>query len=334
MLETTVDQRQLEGAPLSWSPDLVRLLGRDGRLWEIDPSRASRSRQTAAAFRPFSAAELRAQLHAELGERLEVTGTGHFLVAHPPGQGGHWAQRFEDLYASCIHYFAVRGFRPRPPQFPLVALVWPSQADFARYAASEGFSARPGLLGYYSLASNRITLYDLAHGEASPHDWRRNAATLIHEATHQTAFNIGVHSRYAPPPRWVAEGLGTLFEAPGVYDSRSFPHSPDRINRGRLAQFREYLARGRPAVAFVELVRSDRLFDTHPAAAYAEAWALTWFLVETRPQQYCQYLARTAAHAAFEPVSAQARLADFTSIFATDLRILDAQFRDFVDQAR
>ncbi|MFN9752880.1 MAG: DUF1570 domain-containing protein [Planctomycetota bacterium] len=29
---------------------------------------------------------------------------------------------------------------------------------------------------------------------------------MVHEATHQIAFNTGIHSRFAPMPRWFTEG--------------------------------------------------------------------------------------------------------------------------------
>ena len=39
--------------------------------------------------------------------------------------------------------------------------------------------------------------------------------TIIHEATHQTAYNVGVHARFADQPRWLVEGLAMMFEAEG-----------------------------------------------------------------------------------------------------------------------
>ena len=118
-----------------------------------------------------------------------------------------------------------------------------------------------------------MTLFD-----SGQKDWEQNASTIIHEATHQTAFNTGVHSRFGTPPRWVAEGLGTLYEARGFWNSRSYTQQSDRLNTGRLAQFREFIAAGRPAGAFVDMISSDRIFQRNPAAAYAEAWALSFYL--------------------------------------------------------
>jgi hypothetical protein len=328
-LNVELEGLRVEAMPLSTSDSLVRLLGRDGRLWEIHPSEAGEARQTGQRFRPFTAAELRAALQRELGARLEVTGTGHYLVAHPQGKGGYWADRFEDLYRSFVHYFRARGLTVREPEFPLVAVVWGTREEFARHAAEQGYPPPPGLLGYYSVATNRISLFDIDSGKPSKEGWKQNAATIIHEATHQTAFNTGIHSRYTLPPRWLAEGLGMLFEAPGVYDSRHFDHQPERVNRQRLSQFRRYAQR-RPAGTLLELIGSDRLFQARPDDAYAEAWALSFYLVETQPRKYCEYLKRTAALPAFAPYPSARRLADFTAIFGGNLRHLEAQYLEYV----
>jgi hypothetical protein len=186
------------------------------------------------------------------------------------------------------------------------------------------------VLGYYSLTSNRIVLYDVGGGRADARAWQWSAATIIHEATHQTAFNTGVHSRYAAPPVWVAEGLATMFEAPGVYDSRSFAKRSDRVNQGRLGQFNQLVAPRHKAEMLQEIVAGDAPFRRNAAAAYAEAWALTFFLVETDSRRYADYLARTAKRPAFTAYTAGERTSDFTAEFGDDWRMLEARFLRFI----
>ena len=153
---------------------------------------------------------------------------------------------------------------------------------------------------------------------------------LIHEATHQTAFNTGIHNRYSPPPDWVSEGLATMFEAPGVYDSPNHSQAADRVNRDRLRDFVKFVApRHRPEVIAL-IVASDDLFHVNPAAAYAEAWAFTFFLVETQPRKYAEYLKRTASHRPFHPCTASERTADFAAVFGSDWRMLEARFLRFM----
>jgi hypothetical protein len=270
---------------------------------------------------------LRSRLSQEFGRGFEVSSTGHYLVVHPLGQSDQWSKRFEELYRSFVHYFSVRGLKLKAPEFPLVAIALNSRDEFLRYAARDGANVGQNVLGYYSPQSNRIALYDVAAGNKAA--WHYNAETIIHEAAHQTAFNTGVHNRFSPPPRWVAEGLGMLFEAPGVWNARYSSRSQDRINPSRLAQFRQRLGR-RKVDALANLIGSDRAFQSDPEAAYAEAWAFTYFLVETRPRDYSKYLAVTAAKPDFQLTTSAERMADFTAVFGKDLKMLDALYRRFI----
>jgi hypothetical protein len=333
-IEMLLRGTRLEGTPLAWSEQRVFLLARDGRLWDFKPQEAEDFRKTGSPFRPLTAPMLRSQLESELGRDYEVSATGHFVVAHPRGQKDQWADRFEEMYRSFIAYFSVRGFRLQQPAFPLVAIVWKSRDDFMRYTARDGGRPSEALLGYYSLETNRVTLFDVGGGRTSSADWQQNFATIIHEAAHQTAFNTGIHSRFSPPPGWVAEGLGTLFEARGVNNSRAYTNQSDRINRGRFEQFKQYRASRRKPDSLMQLIASDRAFDRDTAAAYSEAWMLTFYLVESLPREYAQYLARTANRPAFSDYPSASRLADFTAVFGSDFRMLDARFLRFVDSLR
>jgi hypothetical protein len=329
MIEFSFQGQKVEAAPISWNTREVHLLGRDGRLLSVDPAHVSDFTKSSAEFRVFSPSEFRAELMRELGDGYEVSGTSHYLVAHPRGQGEKWAERFEDLYRSFVHFFSVRGMEPAPPQFPLVGIVCRDRAEFVRHAAAQGDSVPSGVVGYYNIGSNRINLYDMG-AKADSANWRQNAGVLIHEATHQSAFNTGIHSRYCPPPLWLAEGLAMLFEAPGVYDSHSFTRPADRVNRDRLRVFRKELAAHHRPEILAALVASDDLFRANPMAAYAESWAFSFFLVETEPQKYLECLKRTASRPPFQEYTAGERTADFTAIFGSDWRMLEARFLRFM----
>jgi hypothetical protein len=264
---------------------------------------------------------------SEFGQGYEVSGVGHYLVVHPAGKRDQWAPRFEELYRSFVHYFSARGWRLTEPRFPLVAVVYPRQADFAQQARREGAPASGGLLGYYSPSTNRILMYDSSAGSG---DWTTNAETIIHEAAHQSAFNTGVHSRFGVAPRWVVEGVGTMFEARGVWQSRTYPQQADRINRQQLANWRRYAQSRRPKDAIAQLVSSDRAFQTDIDGAYHESWALSFFLSETEPRKYFEYLTKTAAVKPFSAYRSPQRLQDFTDTFGSDLTMLDARMQRFM----
>ncbi len=328
MIELSLTGKTLEGMPIAWNEEKIHLLGRDGRLWDFAPSEASNVRKMSSPFRGYSPSELRAVLLGELGNDYEVSGTGHYLIAHPRDQRDQWPEHFEDLYRSFVHFFSVRGFNPKPLPFPLIGVVCRSQSDFMRISAAQGQPVGRGILGYYELITNRITLFDM--GQANTARWKKNAAVLIHEATHQMAFNTGIHSRYHRPPLWVVEGLAMLFEAPGVYDSYNYTQPSDRVNRDRLAAFRKYVAPYHRPELIKAITASDEIFRLKTGAAYAEAWALTFFLIETEPRKYIDYLQCTAALAPFESDTPEQRVATFTAVFGSDWRMLEARFLRFI----
>lgn len=329
-LSFTLRGQRLEGTPLVWDDASVLMLSRDGRLHDFHPDEAQDARKASTSFRGYSAGEMRDRLARELGREFDVTHTGHYLVAHPKGSKQDWAPRFEEMYRQFVHYFSIRGFSPREPEFPLVAIVWPTREAFQRYAASEGSPAGPGYLGYYSARSNRVTLFDQRDDGGTSTD---NGDTIVHEVTHQTAYNTGIHRRFADSPRWLVEGLGTMFEARGVWNSRSFPNRGDRVNAGRLQEFQR-LRSSRPPGRTAQIVADDRLFQTDVSAAYAEAWAFSFYLAEKMPRQYCEYLELTASKPVFRDYPSAARLHDFTQVFGRDLKLLEAQFLRFMDELK
>ncbi len=324
--------RSVEGAPLAWSDSFAALLKPDGSLIQLDP-RQVQVEKTTRRFEPYTTTAMRRALEQEFGSEFEVTAAGPYLVVHPRGQGRAWAGRFDELYRGFQGYFAVRGFTLNKLEFPLIAIVLRNREEYLRYLQKYAPEMPTSTLGFYSPATNRVLLYDASDGRNND-SWYANAETIIHEATHQTAFNTGIHSRYNATPRWVAEGLGTLFESRGVWSGRAGGSRAERINRKQLAAFRQYLKAGRAADSLAQLIASDQAFRLNAENAYAEAWALTFYLSETRPREYASYLTKIAQQPNFSDYASQQRMADFTAIFGGNLAHLDAQFVRFVNELR
>jgi len=332
MFRATVDGETFEGKPLAWTDYEMHLLGRDGRLHHFNPREAKNAKKTSPTFVSYSVPEMRRTLEREFGNAFDVTATKHYLVVHPRGGSNQWPQRFEELYRSFMAYFRVRGFHLEEPEFPLVAVVYPNQDDFKKSVSNSGGNASSGTLGLYYPNSNRVELFDLKPGTFNS-DWFDTAHTIIHEATHQTAYNVGIHNRFADQPVWLAEGLATMFEARGVRDSQSFHSFNDRINHARLADFRAGLKQRQPGT-LLSLVASDKLFETDVTAAYANAWALTLYLCETRPRELAEYFQMTAARPDFSAYFATQRVADFKECFGSDLKKLEANFLAWTAQIK
>ena len=224
-LRMDVHGQRREGTALRWTKGEVQMLYRDGSMEVLKRSQARNVQKQSRGFRPYSSATVRDMLMREFGAGWDVSTTVHYLVVHPMGDTSGWEQRFEMLYREMLSYFSVRGIDVHEPKFPMVAVIMPNEQAFQTYSQRLGINLGPGYLGFYVSDTNRILMFN--SGAAS------NVETVIHEAAHQTAFNTGIHNRFSPPPRWICEGIGTLFEAPGVYNSSKYKSRRDRINRGQ-----------------------------------------------------------------------------------------------------
>ncbi len=331
-MQVDVEGKRLEGAPLHLKGKTCYMLRPDGQMVKFASAKASNYKKVDDKFRAFDYATMRGELMSEFGGGFEVSGAGHYLVVHPAGERDKWAGRFAALYRSFTYYFGQRGFTPARPAFPLVAVVFRDRQQFVQYSLRAGTPVSPTVLGYYSPMSNRILMYDMTAGD--PHKeshWQATAETIIHEAAHQTAFNTGIHGRFAEQPQWVVEGLGTLFEAPGVWDARKHPSQAARINRYRRDTFRKYAANWKKGT-LAEIVSSDRLFKQNADAAYAIAWAVTFYLSETSPRRYTTYLKTVAARPILQKYQAPVRLADFQKAFGNDLNLLEANMLRYMSK--
>ncbi|MBA2113436.1 DUF1570 domain-containing protein [Bremerella alba] len=330
MIQLDLKDETIQATPVLATEQRVIMLGRDGRMWDFAPQSASNFVQLATSFRPLPQFEMRGDLLAEFGNGYDVTGTGNYLVVHPAGQKDAWASQFEKLFRSFHRYFAARGIHLQRNEFPLVAVVFPDFRSYQEYAAKDGMRVSPGLVGYYSSLTNRVALYDVTHGNHDNPAWSDNMATIIHEATHQTAFNTGVHSRYAPQPKWMVEGLATMFEAPGVWDSHNHATLRDRVNKTRMLEFLEYAKTRRPANSMAQFIATDDAYYKRPATAYGEGWAMVFYLIETRPREFAAYVRKVAARSADQDYTAEERLRDFQSAFGSNFDQLEAHFLRYI----
>lgn len=325
VLKVSVRGRELTGRVVSQTASHVWFQSREGRLDNFPVDWVSEYRELSAAFRPAKAADVKAALTRELGDQYQVAWSGPYVVAGRNGMAERYAGMFDELSREFRLFFSTRGFRLGEPEFPLVAICFATQAEFQNYCREEQARIAGPVVGVYLLGSNRVALYEQPESAAVD-------ATIIHEATHQLAYNLGVHSRIGPNPRWVVEGLAEVFENGSFRRRHPADQSRDRANLPRLRHFvRTYLPK-RPEKAYEELAKSDELFRTSALDAYSESWALSFFLAETRPTRYSAYLRQIASRDPTVAYPPEDRLNDFQSAFAGTAGLLDAEFRRFVQE--
>jgi hypothetical protein len=254
---------------------------------------------------------------------------------------------FERLQTAFFAYWRNARLELEPPPQPLVAILFASHDEYAAYAERD---AGPGLAatqGYYSVRTNRIVLSNLAGsstGTAATSEAEvlrgveasiANLVTVVHEATHQIAFNTGMHTRYADNPMWLTEGMAMFFEAPDIRSTAGWK-TIGKVHPGRLQQFQQYLASGRPANSLTTLIESEERFrdPDQIGEAYAESWALTHFLIRKHRGEYQEYLRMIAAKPRLVWSTPAQRIAEFQQAFGENIDKLDAEFLRYMASLR
>ena len=314
-IKVAVGKRTFVGKVIAVDDETMVLLRRNGRMTMIPIDDIEAARTVAKGFTAQKSDELRQQLQREFGNKYQVSITNHFVVVHPPGDPKIWAAPFEKLYVRFQNYFISRGFNLDEPMFPMVAVVLTGRDEFDRFLENY-LELNDNILGYYSPRSNRIITYDQTGGKAKDEDWFFTVDTIVHEATHQSAFNTGLHTRFAANPRWISEGLATMFEAPGVQNSMYYSKQKDRINYGRLDNLRTMYEKDYVSEKMLgAMIGSDEIFRVNPGGAYALAWGLTFYLAEQEPEKYAAFLRADGLREDFHSYESHDRLVDFIRKF-------------------
>ncbi len=307
---------------------------RDGRYWVLTAEEITDRQDSGEPFRPFTPDELARQLRDSLGQGFAVRKTAHYVIIYNCGESyAAWCGwLFERLFTGFQNFWWRRGLLLDPPEFPLVAIVFKDKADFIRFARQDVGEAAGAIIGYYHLERNQMILYDLTESSAISSQARRRSlaeinrmlahpeaaravSTVVHEATHQLCFNCGLFSRLAEVPLWLSEGIAMFFETPDLQSSTGWAGIGE-MNSKRAADFQAFLPRRR-ANSLLSLIESDDRFRDPSAAldAYAEAWALCYFLLRRHPQKMTNYLKLMKARPLLEEYPAEARVSDFEKIF-------------------
>jgi hypothetical protein len=347
------EELSVDGRLLVTAEDGMMLLSADGTLWFVRSEDLVKHKHDDEPMKPLTAEQLGEQLRRDL-PGFDTHATQHYLICHNTSRAyAQWCGAlFERLYKAFTNFWSRKDFDLHEPEFPLVAMVFADQDSYAAYAGKDLGGGTGSIIGYYSLRSNRMMVYDLTGMESlrRPGDKRtsaaqinqmlarpeaeRNVATIIHEATHQIAFNCGLQTRQADIPLWFSEGMAIYFEAPDLASSKGW-RTIGAVNQVRLDGFRKYLKRSRPADSLMTLISGDdRLRDAkRHEEAYAEAWALNYFLIRQRPKQYTDYSKMLSKKQQLVRDDAETRLREFQEAFG-DLKQLDAEFVRHMEKVR
>ena len=361
LIEVTTDQDSYAGRLIAMDNDNCWMVERDGRLNELEVKQLKSFKRVKPKFEPYSTIDLKSRLRDEFGREYEIFQRGVYMVVARKGRGKEFANVLNDVYGIVQREFRVRDFKIEPPEFPLVAIVFSTKDEYIDYATNEGTKGISAALGYYKRESNRVALYENQNVTLNPNQGIRQRLslgpktigplnirqpqsvfpaietnlrdTLIHEAVHQVAFNLKIHSRIGNDPRWVIEGLATLFEASGVRDRASKYDFATRVNRERYVTFGNFAKQRREPKSLRHFVGTEDLFADSLLDAYAQAWALSFFLFETRGVEYAKYLKSIATRNVLKDYTEDDRLEHFEAAFG-DVDDLEVDFLRYIDRIK
>ena len=307
----------------------VMLQADDGHIWTLQPENIVSRESSDADFESINADEMERRLLEQMSDDFSVYRTQHYLIVYNSSEA--YAKQvgglFEQLYRGFFTYWKNQRWNLPEPDFPLVALVLRDHASFLTHARDEIGETANSVIGYYHLSSNRMTTFNVP-------DWERNVATLIHEATHQLAYNCGLQRRFADNPMWVSEGLATFFESPDRRNPGKW-RSIGRVNQVNLKRWYNYFPNRQPE-SLATLLADDMRYRNAATAtdAYAEGWALTYFLIKTRRKEYVDYLRMLSQGKPLAEKTKRQRITEFETAFGMTLSQLDKAFIAYMRRVR
>src|SRR4051812_1093856 len=142
--------------------------GVDGVLWSIEHNELQGREKLDKPFKPLTTAQLSEQMLAELPTGFRSYTTPHYVVCYNTSRAyAQWTgSLLERLYKAFTNYWQHQGFDLHDPEFPLGVVVFADRGSYDQ-ASREDLPAGTGnIVGFYSLRSNRINMFDLTGSEA------------------------------------------------------------------------------------------------------------------------------------------------------------------------
>jgi len=149
--------------------------------------------------------------------------------------------------------------------------IFANRDDFLRYQKETGSSTSESAVGYYSLQTKELVLYD------DPNDPHESRDTLFHEGTHLfTHLALGEQTYQLPP--WILEGIAEYFGA-SAYDVETDELEIGHPSYARLRAAKRRVKRNQASLRG-DLLNCD--FGEYGSDNYALGWALIHMLLEKR----------------------------------------------------
>ncbi|MDO4557339.1 MAG: DUF1570 domain-containing protein [Planctomycetia bacterium] len=342
-VEFTVDERRIVGEGRILIEDTeggVLLETTDGRRYIVNAENILSRKTDDRPFQVDEPEEAAQKVLRELPDGFRIHQTSHYtIISNTTNDYARWCGGvLEQLYRAFNTFWNGKYVDITEPEFPLQVVIFSDRGQYIHATRNELGEAGASVLGFYSMTTNRITTFDAANTLAmtdrrgrlnvrqiaSMPGMSENVRNLVHEATHQLAFNRGLMHRFYDTPRWYAEGMACFFEVPDPGSNKGWG-SLGEPNPLRIRQFASMIARRSDGTLRL-LENDDALLMSDTAIdAYAEAYSIFFYLIKQRSPQLKKYIGRVLARqesGAMEATSAE-RLEDFESAFGPQQKFQD-----------
>jgi hypothetical protein len=321
------------------------LLNSDGALEVVSPDQFESLEELSEPLSITPANELGEKILGEMPAGSKFFVTDHYVVCFNTTETyARWnASLYEKRLTGFLKFWQSKGLKLQKPKFPLVAMIFATKEDYVAYAKHD-FEGAEGTFGYYHQSKNRLASYDLTGVEGvlpagvkvnrdallttilSRPEAERTVSTVIHEASHQMAFNCGLQTRLGDNPLWLSEGIATFFETPAGIG---------KLNTFNYANLMQTLpTRGSDSLQTL-LIDDSRLRNGETTTiAYAESWGLFHFLVNSNPKAMVKYLSLVRKLPIGAPADSKERLALFQACFGEDLEKIERDFQKHIRKIR
>ena len=325
------------------SLDTLVLMTADSHYHPIDKQSVLQHTSDTSPFKYDDKDVLSRRLQQEFGSQFHVQSSAHYLICSsaPAVHTNRCTAALERLFKGFFAFWKNRGLPLSHSPNQLVVVLHADAEIYQQHGRDELGDAVSSVHGYYSQKTNRVNLLatDVAQrngisGGANGFLAARVMATVIHEATHQLSYNSGLQTRLAPHPLWFSEGLAVFFEPPNLKTQTGY-QPIGSISPLHLGTYRAASRVGK-IMKLEELVSHDRAFRESATIrmAYAQSWALTYFLVRTRREEFLTYLQIQGAKQSLSAYSPEGRLRDFETAFDGTMRELQREFQRYMQRLK
>ncbi len=238
----------------------------------------------------------------------------HFVLVYTstPEQARQLGSRLESVYEWNVRYMEILNIpRIHQPEAKLEIFFFGQHKEYENYQTINGWREL-GAIGFFMRTNNRSAFFDMMtyppyagriaaskdpqvpyrdrqkiKSELAREVEHKNIEVVQHEAAHHIHFNIGIFPAQGDIPRWMSEGLATMFEVPPSDVGASL----GATNHYRLyhlrRQFGEELQNLPPMRTFI---LNDGMFFQFGFHGYSIGWALNHYMYQKHRDAYAKWM--------------------------------------------